>query len=321
MMISPEKTMASWKFSSQIVTLLIFFTMILILVGSCIRMTNSGLSCPDWPLCYGLWLPTYSKISLLPHIDYGFDQVLFEWTHRFLAGFLIGGLMLLFLAHLLLQSFRGLGDSSILFSFSIAILLILAQVLFGSFTVFEQNSSWTVALHLLTAVLYLLVLWSLQVQLERKTTQVPSSLPVPFSILALSFLSVLLIVLIMSVGAMMAKSGASLVCPSWPFCNDPIPSFFEEKLLFLQMTHRMLSFFFLCNAVLLFRKIQQSKACIHLSTLSRWLLGITLFEVLLGGVLILFAIPFGLNVLHLVLSFALLCLSSRLYWKSVFSKE
>lgn len=231
--------------------------------------------------------------------------------------------MLLFLAHLLLQSFRGLGDSSILFSFSIAILLILAQVLFGSFTVFEQNSSWTVALHLLTAVLYVFVLWSLQVQLERKV--LPSSLPIPFPILVLSFLSVLLLVLIMSVGAMMAKSGASLVCPSWPFCyNDhpsEIASFFEDRLLFLQMTHRILSFLFLCNAIILFRKIQQSKVSARFSTLSRWLLGITLFQVLLGGVLIFLALPFGLNLFHLILSLALLCISSRLFWESVFSKE
>ena len=29
----------------------------LIVLGAVVRTTNSGLSCPDWPTCYGHWLP------------------------------------------------------------------------------------------------------------------------------------------------------------------------------------------------------------------------------------------------------------------------
>ena len=33
--------------------LLIFTIVIQILLGAWVRLTGSGMSCPDWPLCYG----------------------------------------------------------------------------------------------------------------------------------------------------------------------------------------------------------------------------------------------------------------------------
>ena len=36
---------------------LIILIVLQISLGASIRLTGSGLSCPDWPLCYGLWIP------------------------------------------------------------------------------------------------------------------------------------------------------------------------------------------------------------------------------------------------------------------------
>lgn len=30
-----------------------------IILGAWVRLTGSGMSCPDWPLCYGFFFPSY----------------------------------------------------------------------------------------------------------------------------------------------------------------------------------------------------------------------------------------------------------------------
>src|SRR5438093_11619963 len=41
--------------------------------GGVVRVTGSGLGCPDWPLCHGEFLPSLDPATRI------------EWTHRFLA--------------------------------------------------------------------------------------------------------------------------------------------------------------------------------------------------------------------------------------------
>lgn len=64
-------------------------TWILMAIGSATRVTNAGLACPDWPLCYGQALP-WAQMNL---------QVFLEWFHRLDAGLLaIGSLVMAGLA-------------------------------------------------------------------------------------------------------------------------------------------------------------------------------------------------------------------------------
>src|SRR5487761_2516120 len=49
------------------------FALVVIVFGAFVRLSNAGLSCPDWPTCYGkLAWPT--QVHEIAHVDAAFPQ-------------------------------------------------------------------------------------------------------------------------------------------------------------------------------------------------------------------------------------------------------
>ncbi len=87
-------------------TLTIFAVYFVILVGGIVRASGSGMGCPDWPTCFGQWVPPTDE-SQLPanyhqiYAQRGYENTQFnpvktwiEYTNR-LVGVTIGFLILL----------------------------------------------------------------------------------------------------------------------------------------------------------------------------------------------------------------------------------
>src|SRR5438445_11080307 len=128
--------------------------------GGIVRVTGSGLGCPDWPLCHGQFLPSLDPATRI------------EWTHRFLA--IVGGITVASLVLWSLLVYRA--DRRVLALALIAAVLYPLQAVLGAITVVLELPPEWVTVHLANAELLLATLTILAVLVrspERARSRAP----------------------------------------------------------------------------------------------------------------------------------------------------
>ena len=135
-----EKPIKILKVVSVITVVCVF---LLIVLGSVVRVTDSGLGCPDWPLCYGKVLPPLETTAII------------EYLHRFVASVIVGPLIIATGA-LIWISFRK--QLWLVVPATISIFLLIIQALLGAVTVLRELPGEIVALHLAVSQLLLATL-------------------------------------------------------------------------------------------------------------------------------------------------------------------
>jgi heme a synthase len=107
-------------------------TLVLIAMGGAVRATDSGLACPDWPACYGKWIPPADV------------NMWFEHSHRLWAGVI--GIAVAWLAAWTLLRFRA---RPALWGLSVtALVLVLVQAGLGAAVVLLHLRAGLVTSHL-----------------------------------------------------------------------------------------------------------------------------------------------------------------------------
>lgn len=246
-------------------------TVALIAVGGLVTNTDSGLACPDWPMCFGTPFPRMV------------GGVLMEHGHRYLATF-VGALATLLAVGTLRRGRQGLvalpllgcsglllgaafragavqyrtgalpapwaalallGFAGCLFALgrargegrlaSLALLLVIAQGLLGGLTVIYRLPVTVLVLHLATSMLFLGTAVLLAVRLGAPAPQLGArGRGLLLAATAALYAQIVL-------GAAVRHTGAGLVCTDLPLCRGALWPLGVHPAVHLHMAHRALA--------------------------------------------------------------------------------
>lgn len=192
--------------------------LLVIILGTYVRLSDAGLGCPDWPGCYGSAIVSDSAqfksdaASLFPDQELDTTKAWKEMSHRYLAGGL--GLLLLVLFGFAWRQ-TSQRNAAILLS-TLLLLLVGLQAALGMWTVNYKVMPIVVTSHL---VLGFITFWSLawthlrtQAQLKLREQATGPRLIVIVGMLVLLTQIIL--------GAWVSTNYAALACTDFPRCHN-----------------------------------------------------------------------------------------------------
>jgi heme a synthase len=200
---------------AALTALTLFLTFDLVVFGSFTRLSDSGLGCPDWPGCYGEASPLgargqiHAAQTAMPSGPVTWSKAWIEMIHRYLA-MTVGVLILVMAATSWLERRR--------LPFSpwwptLTLVWVVAQGLFGRYTVTFKLYPAIVTLHLLGG-LALLALLAVQHEGFRQR-----ALLLTPPLRRLAAVATAALVLQIALGGWVSTNYAVLACSGFPACN------------------------------------------------------------------------------------------------------
>lgn len=181
-----------WALATFILTFLV------IIAGGVVRTTQSGMGCPDWPRCFGKWIPPTNAAELPPDfekylrqqdIDHTFNAV-HTWIEYFNR--LLGALLGLFAVIQAGLMFFKRKENQEAFRLALVYLIVVILTgLFGAIVVKLNLAHLSISVHLFFAILLLQLQLTLLLSLQSKLFVHPVNKKIQVRLLA--FLIILLI--------------------------------------------------------------------------------------------------------------------------------
>jgi len=259
-------------------------TYALVVLGGVVRVSGSGLGCPDWPLCHGALLPPLNLHAII------------EYSHRTTAS--LTSTLVVVTAVAAWIAWRQRRD--IVVPATVALGLLVVQVALGAITVRLELPPMIVLAHLATAMALLGAVCVTAVaaivprsagRADRASVRLSRGTAAGTYILILS-------------GSLVVGSGASGSCNAWPLCGGGF-SFAFDGLPAIQLLHRGVAALI---GVLIVVSLLTLLARYHGHRAVRATVALTLaalaFQVAVGAALVALHLPAALRGLHLALASA-----------------
>ncbi len=196
-------------------------TLLLIMIGAWVRLTDAGLGCPDWPGCYGKLTPKGASSQIAQavadqggeHGPVSMGKAWREMVHRYIASFL--GLLIIVIAVQAWRLRRALDQSPALPMALVGVVIL--QGMFGMWTVTLLLKPAIVTLHLAGGLLtFALLIGLLLRQLREPRLRDPEQL---YGLRRAALIGLALLCGQILLGGWTSTNYAALACTDLPTCQ------------------------------------------------------------------------------------------------------
>jgi heme a synthase len=316
---------SSDRFFKRLTLTTVVTVYLLIVAGGIVRSTGAGMGCPDWPKCFGSWIPP-TEVSQLPlnykeiygaklkgEVEFNAVKTWIEYVNRLLGAF-TG--ILIFATLLASIKYLGSGRARLFYASLAAFILVGFQGWLGSKVVSTELHPVMITLHMLLAIVIVFILLyvlansyarRLTVQRVKDTPKIKKMIVL---VIALSMVQVIM--------GTQVRESVDIVIAQLGYAAR---SQWVDQLGLSFYVHRSFSILvLLANGLTLYWINKSYGSSSVLSQLAKYMLGVVGLEILTGVVMAYFSIPAFAQPLHLTLAILLLGVQ-YVMWLSVSSSE
>jgi len=195
-------------------------TLVLVMLGAFVRLSDAGLGCPDWPGCYGhIGVPIETHEITTAQSNYErpveAPKAWKEMIHRYVAGTL--GVLVFLLAFLSWQR-RRQPDQEMILPLTLVILVVF-QALLGMWTVTLKLLPIVVTAHLLGGIATLSLVWLFTLRQSQWFVNPDWSNQIATYLRPWAILALLVVVAQIFLGGWTSANYAALACTDFPTCG------------------------------------------------------------------------------------------------------
>lgn len=340
----------------KLVTVTVIAVYLLILAGGIVRSTGSGMGCPDWPKCFGQWVPPTSEEQLPEgyrdfYADYRHEKnvkfanylevfgyaeigkaILADesikneaefnasktWTEYVnrLLGAVVGFLILL----CVVGSFKYWKKKRSIVVLSVAsLILVLFQGWIGSVVVSTNLLSWLITTHMVIALVILAVLTALYFVVNGyKLSASNNRIEQKNRVTSVLVIAMIMILVQVILGTQVRES-LDIVSNQ---LGEALRGSWIEVLGLEFYVHRSFSIAIaIIHGYLLYLLYKQRKSFTSLLRNTKILMTLIILEILSGTIMAYFAIPFWAQPIHLVLGSMIFGMQFFIFLQLVFSEQ